>query len=223
MATRKITKTNRDTVLSAVTSNAFKLEAATNETLRAIRDAGEASKDTRKAFIVGFVAGTLARISRTKMDEAAAIAAATKAIDAPGMSSTKPDRRTKEQETAYAAARKAWSRITAKAKVKPVDARGGARAPKASTANVDKPTEAAAPTPVKTATKVRTAVEAGSIFGDIAALVRNIRDGSAKALTTAERDFAATVLSAFEAYTKAKAETEAPKAETPKAKGKAKA
>ncbi len=209
MATRKSAGSNRATVLSALTSSAFRLDAATADTIKAIKDAGEASKDTREAFVVGFLAGTIARNAKKPMTEAAAIEAARKAISLPNAKSTKPQRRTEAQETWYAAARKAWSRITTKAKVKAVDARGGSRTPKASTANVDKPAEAAPDPVVKTTTRVRSATEAGAIFGDIAALVRNVRDGSAKALTTAERDFAATVLQAFEAYTKAKAEAEA--------------
>jgi len=201
MATRKSPLSNRNTVLASVTSSAFTLRENEAAAIKAIKDAGEGSKDTRLAFITGHLASSLSAVSRKAMTQEAAIEAARKAIKAAGATSTKPDRRTAAQETAYAAARKAWSRLTAKAGVKATDPRGGSRTPKVTKANEE--TTPAAPQVVAKATKVRTPAEASAIFGDIAALVRSIRDGSAKALTAAERDFATQVLTAFEAYAKA--------------------
>ena len=104
-------RTDRAPLLLSVAKAAFGESRATSLADHAIQRAGMTQEDTRIAYICGYLAGRL--LTDPEWNEPM-MKAMRDIMEKKGAGSQDAERRTAVQETAYAAARKAWSRHLAK-------------------------------------------------------------------------------------------------------------
>lgn len=132
MAARKISsaekQATRTKMLNGIATAAFHFVGADTALIAAVRAAGKdwtKQKDVKDMFTRGYVAGRMfpGHVGEPTL---AMLDGAAKVISAPGAGSTKPDRRTTEQERYYGGARVAWHALLKRAEVKTTESRGGA-------------------------------------------------------------------------------------------------